>query len=168
MEFTKQLIATLVVGLRNYQTMNALHLLPPFVEDLARELGMQNLSNESIELLVKDLNKAFWAKPGEPSAVLVKQDSSALIAVSMLHLHYSVGCRHDLNHIFDVCAELGIADLKQNRVADIFHRICRVLTMDPLSIYKLQVTFSKHRTLQLDMLMQPKMTPTEPVFYQYA
>lgn len=168
MEFTKQLIATLIVGLRNYQTMNALHLLPPFVEDLARDLGMQNLSNETIESLVSDLNKALLAKAGDPNSVMVKQKSSALIAVSLLHLHYSVGCQHDLDHIFEVCAELGIADIKQNRVADIFHRVCRVLKMDSVSLYKLQVTFSKHRTLQLDILMQPKMNPTEAIFYQYA
>jgi hypothetical protein len=129
---------------------------------------MQNLSNASIESLVSDLYKAFWAKPGDTNSVMVKQNSSALIAVCLLHLHYSVGCQHDLDHIFEVCGELGIADLKQNKVADIFHRVCRFLKMEPASLYKLQVTFSKHRTLQLDMLMQPKMNPPETIFYHYA
>lgn len=168
MELTKQLIATLVVALRNYQTMQVLNLLPPFIEDMAHDLGLSDETHQRIEVLIDGLNGALSGLPGAEKAVRVDNIGVLLIAGSLIHLHYSLVSNHDLNHIFDVCNELGIAQLKRKRVADIFQRVCRGLRMSEFDRHLLQETFARNRSLQLEELLLPKMMPSEQIFFRYA
>lgn len=166
MKLTNKLIATFIVSIRHHQTMSVLSLLPTFVTKVSTDLDLGAITHNDYEALVKHLLAS-----GETSAnegIRVCSREALLIAVSVMHLAYSLETGQDLAYILDVVSELGISAPKRKEVKEIFYRLCRGLKLNEIHRHTLLDSFEKNRALQLDDLLLSTLSPKVPLFYAYA
>jgi len=166
MKLTNKLITTLIVSIRHYQTMSVLSLLPPFIVKVSTDLGINTVTHDEFEVLVNHLfgNSEARADIG----IRVGQKEALLIAVSVMHLTYSLETGQDLSYILDVVLELGITAPRRIEVKEIFYRLCRGLKLNEFHRHTLLNSFEKNRTLQLDDLLLVSHSPKEALFYAFS
>ncbi|MFA0809285.1 hypothetical protein [Microbulbifer epialgicus] len=152
--------------------MLALDLLPSFIKELATKLDIDGESKHEtiikVEALVKLFNKRLSSNPGAQPSLNVNGVQTLFIAISAIHLHYSLTSDHDLNYISDVCAELSITKPTHQSISRIFQRICEGMKMSEYNRHQLQEAFARNRSTQIEDLLSPIMVPARPIFYHYC
>lgn len=162
MHINKGFALCLVIALRHYQTMKATRLLPIFIRDLSEFLSVDSISSEQFESLIETLHGASSVD------LKVSTADSLLIQVALLHLIYSLQTKQDLLYLTDVSKELASFIPRRKSVEEVFQKLCYGLKLNEACRQALLDAFDQNRSLQIEDLFLPMMTPNDLGLYRFA